>query len=140
MYSVGLSPPVAAAALQALRLMKAEPWRVARVQANGQCFLQAAKAEGLDTGPSIGSAIVPVMVGSSIKAAKLSQILFEGGINVQPIIYPAVPEQGARLRFFLSTLHEEAALRRTAAAVAEGMRQVANEKLDLAKLAASLRG
>lgn len=139
-YSVGLSPPVAAAALQALRLMKAEPWRVARVQANGQCFLQAAKAAGLDTGPSIGSAIVPVMVGSSIKAAKLSQILFERGINVQPIIYPAVPEQGARLRFFLSSLHEEAALRRTAAAVAEGMRQVANEKLDLAKLAASLRG
>ena len=79
------------------------------------------------------------LVGSSIRAAKLSQILFEGGINVQPIIYPAVPEQGARLRFFLSSLHEEAALRRTAAAVADGMRQVANEKLDLGKLAASLR-
>ena len=129
----------AAAALEALRLMKAEPWRVARVQANGQTFLRAAKEAGLDTGPSIGSAIVPVMVGSSIRAAKLSQILFEAGINVQPIIYPAVPEQGARLRFFLSSLHEEAPLRRTAAAVADGMRQVANEKLDLAKLAASLR-
>ena len=138
-YSVGLSPPVAAAALEALRLMKAEPWRVTRVQENGRCFLAAAKAEGLDTGPSIGSAIVPVMVGSSIRAVKLSQVLFEGGINVQPIIYPAVPEQGARLRFFLSSLHEEPALRRTAAAVADGMRQVGNEKLNLAQLAKSLR-
>ena len=138
-YSVGLSPPVAAAALEALRLMRTEPWRVERVQRNGEVFLRTLQAEGLDTGPSVGSAIVPVVVGSSIRAAKLSQVLFEHGVNVQPIIYPAVPEQGARLRFFLSSLHEEPALRRVARLVAEGMRQVAGEKLNLAKLAMSLR-
>lgn len=138
-YSVGLAPPVAAAALEALRLMKAEPWRVTQVQHNGRLFLGALRAEGLDTGPSIGSAIVPVMVGSSIRAARLSQFLFEHGVNVQPIIYPAVPEQGARLRFFLSTSHDGVTLRRVAGLVADGMRQVAAEKLNLAKLAASLR-
>lgn len=137
-YSVGLSPPVAAAALAALRLMRAEPWRVARLQANGCCFLDACRDAGLDTGPSVGFAIVPVMVGSSIRAVKLAQILFDAGVNVQPIIYPAVPEQGARLRFFISTLHEAGPLRRVAEATAEGMRAVAHEKLDLAKLAGAM--
>ena len=137
-YSVGLSPPVAAAARAALRLMRAEPWRVERLQANGRCFLEAARAAGLDTGSSVGAAIVPIMMGSSIRAARLAQILFEAGVNVQPIIYPAVAEQGARLRFFLSAQHEEETLRRAAEATAAGLRAVAHEKLDLAKLAAIL--
>jgi 8-amino-7-oxononanoate synthase len=137
-YSVGLSPPVAAAALTALGLMREEPWRVERLQANGRCFLEAARAAGLQTGLSIGAAIVPVMVGSSIRAARLAQALFQDGMNVQPIIYPAVPEQGARLRFFISSLHDEAALRRVAAAIATQLRQIMHEKLDLAALAAML--
>lgn len=137
-YSVGLSPPVAAAALTALGLMREEPWRVERLQANGRCFLEAARAAGLQTGFSIGAAIVPVMVGSSIRAARLAQALFQDGMNVQPIIYPAVPEQGARLRFFISSLHDEAALRRVAAAIATQLRQIMHEKLDLAALAAML--
>jgi len=137
-YSVGLSPPIAAAALTALRLMQAEPWRTERLQANGRCFLDAARGAGLDTGASIGAAIVPLMVGSSIRAARLAQMLFEAGINVQPIIYPAVPEQAARLRFFLSALHEEATLRRVVETAAAGLRQVSDEKLDLAALAALL--
>ena len=53
-YSVGMSPPVAAAALAALKLMNAEPERVARVRANGEAFLRAAKARGLDTVTSAG--------------------------------------------------------------------------------------
>jgi len=137
-YSVGLSPPIAAAALAALGVMRKEPWRVERLQANGRYFLEAARAAGLDTGASIGAAIVPVMVGSSIRAARLAQALFKAGVNVQPIIYPAVPEQGARLRFFLSSLHDEASLRRVVATTAAELRQVAHEKLDLAALAAML--
>jgi 8-amino-7-oxononanoate synthase len=137
-YSVGLSPPVAGAALAALRLLRAEPERVARLRANGRIFLEAARAAGLDTGASIGAAIVPVMVGSSIRAVRLAHWLFEAGINVQPIIYPAVPEQSARLRFFLSATHDADTLRRVAATVADGMRHVAREKLDLAALAAVL--
>ena len=60
---------------------------------------------GLDTGDSIGAAVVPIIVGSSPLAARLSHQLFEQGINVQPILHPAVPEKSARLRFFLSCEH-----------------------------------
>lgn len=137
-YSVGLSPPVAAAALTALELMRAEPQRVERLQANGRCFLEAVRAAGLNSGSSIGTAIVPVLVGSSIRAARLAQVLFEAGVNVQPIIYPAVPEKSARLRFFVSSLHDEAALRRVADTTASELRQIVHEKVDLAALAAML--
>lgn len=106
-YSVGIAPPLAAASLAALKIMLKEPGRVAHLQENGQTFLRFAKEAGLDTGTSRGFAIVPVITGSSLKAAKLANRLFEQGINVQPIIYPAVEEKTARLRFFLSAMHSE---------------------------------
>lgn len=112
-YSVGISPPLAAASLHALQIMLAEPERVHRLHENTQLFLSLAKNAGLDTGTSEGFAIVPVIVGSSRKVITLSNALFDHGINVQPIIHPAVEEKSARLRFFLSCDHEEADIRRT---------------------------
>jgi len=120
-YSVGMAPALAAASAEAVRILHAEPGRVRRLQANAALFLRLAKAAGLDTGASAGLAIVPVIVGSSVGAARLSQALFERGVNVQPILYPAVPESSARLRFFLSAAHEEAQIHVTIAALAEAM-------------------
>jgi 8-amino-7-oxononanoate synthase len=113
-YSVGMSPPVAAAALAALKLMQTEPERVDRLRANAQLFQETARAAGLDTGSSIGAAIVPVMTGGSLRAALAAAELHKLGVNVQPIFHPAVPERLARLRFFISASHEPPAL--TAAA------------------------
>ena len=124
-YSVGMAPALAAAALESLRILHAEPERVARLHANAALFLRLAKEAGLDTGGSAGFAIVPVIIGSSVGAARLSQALFARGINVQPILYPAVPEASARLRFFLSSEHTEAQIRATIAAVAEATAGIA---------------
>ncbi|WP_298017977.1 aminotransferase class I/II-fold pyridoxal phosphate-dependent enzyme [uncultured Castellaniella sp.] len=107
-YSVGIAPPMAAASLAALDLMRAEPQRVAQLKQRGRFFLQQARAAGLDTGLSQGYSVIPVIVGSSLKAVRLSNSLFEHGVNVQPIIHPAVEEKAARLRFFLSSEHTEA--------------------------------
>ena len=104
-FSVGLSPPVAAASAAALDLMLREPERVERLHRNGARFLQAAKGLGLDTGTSAGLAVTPVILGESLKAASLSQKLMERGFNVMPILHPAVPEQLARLRFFITSEH-----------------------------------
>jgi 8-amino-7-oxononanoate synthase len=117
LYSVGMSPPVAGAALAALHCLRREPERVSTLQARGAMFLQQAKAAGIDTGTSAGIAVIPAIVGSSIKAARLSHALFERGINVQPILYPAVPEKSARLRFFVSCEHTEEQIDRTVTAL-----------------------
>jgi 8-amino-7-oxononanoate synthase len=137
-YSVGMSPPVTAASIAALDIMAAEPERVARLNANAGRFVRAAKDAGLDTGHSEGWAIVPVITGSSIAAARLSHALFERGINVQPIFYPAVPERAARLRFFLSADHTEDQVDRTVAALAEESARIKVGKIDLAALALRL--
>ncbi|MET3119275.1 8-amino-7-oxononanoate synthase [Undibacterium sp. GrIS 1.8] len=113
LYSVGMSPPIAAASLAALQCMLCEPERVTSLQARGQFFLNLAKNAGINTGTSSGLAVIPAIVGSSIKAARLSAAMFKQGVNVQPILYPAVPEKSARLRFFISSEHSEAQIEKT---------------------------
>lgn len=107
-YSVGMAPALAAAALASLRVMREEPGRVAQLQTNSRAFLDGAKARGFDVGSSVGLGIVPVILGSSIKAGRVSATLLDAGVNVQPILYPIVPEGSARLRFFMSSEHTEA--------------------------------
>ena len=110
-YSVGTPAPATAAALAALDLLKAEPQRVARLKANGHLFLEEAKAAGLDTGTSIGYAVVPVIVGDGIKAIKMTERLLARGVNALPIMYPAVPMKAARLRFFITSEHTAAQIK-----------------------------
>ena len=118
-YSVGMSPPLAAAAEAALTLMKAEPERVEQLRRNGQLFLATAKTHGLDTGTSLGLAVIPIIIGDSLKAVTLSNRLYERGINVQPIIHPAVPERASRLRFFMTSEHTAEQIEETIATIAE---------------------
>jgi len=118
-YSVGLPPPLAASALEALRILHAEPWRVAKLQANARLFRDLCRTRGFDTGESAGLGIVPVVLGSSVRAARVSAALLDRGVNALPIIFPAVPEGAARLRFFLSAEHEEGDIRAAVAALAE---------------------
>jgi len=104
-YSVGMPPPIAASVLKALEVMHREPERVTALQNNGAYFLSYAKSKGLDTGFGGGTAVTPIIVGDSIAAVILSQELNHRGINVQPVIYPAVPPKSARLRFFITAAH-----------------------------------
>lgn len=113
LYSVGMAPPLAAGSLAALQKLLQEPQRVQALQARGAYFLSLTSRLGIDTGLSTGLAVVPVITGSSIRAAKLSEALFQRGISVQPILFPAVPEKAARLRFFLSYQHTDAQIKYT---------------------------
>jgi 8-amino-7-oxononanoate synthase len=113
LFSVGITPPNAAASLAAIELMQAEPDRVTTLRARGDLFRELAKAEGLDIGLSDQSPVVPVIVKDSMLAVALSNALFAKGINVQPVLYPAVEEDQSRLRFFLSSAHTEDQIRMT---------------------------
>ncbi|MDQ7071355.1 MAG: aminotransferase class I/II-fold pyridoxal phosphate-dependent enzyme [Rhodobacterales bacterium] len=109
LYSVGITPPNAAASLAALKIMEAEPDRVATVCARADQFRELAAKSGLDIGMSQqGSAVIPIVVGNSMLSIALSNALFAKGINVQPVLYPAVEEDAARLRFFITSAHTEA--------------------------------
>ena len=118
-YSVGIPAPSAAASLAALRLMLAEPERVQRLRQRGQLFLTLARTAGIDTGLSRDTAVVPCVVGDSVRTLRLADALFSRGVNVNPILYPAVEEDKARLRFFVSACHSEQQIRESVDALAD---------------------
>lgn len=123
-YSVGLSPPATAAALASCEQLKAHPERVQRLQERSRLFLDLAKARGLDTGFSKDSPVIPIIIGHSIRSLLLSRALFARGINVQPIVYPAVEESAARLRFFITSEHTEEQIRYTVDTVVEELAKI----------------
>jgi 7-keto-8-aminopelargonate synthetase-like enzyme len=123
-YSVGISPANAASALAAIRQLQANPQRVARLHQLSQLFLEAARQHGLDTGTSQNSPVIPIIVGNSSLCIHLSQLLFEEGISVMPMIYPSVPENAARLRFFISCSHTEEQIEFTVATLARIITQL----------------
>ena len=75
-FSVGMAPPAAAAALAAVELLQSEPERVRRLndRVRSSC---GSHERGLDVGGSIGASIVPVITGSSISAGRLAQAMFQ---------------------------------------------------------------
>lgn len=134
-YSVGLSPPNTAAALAAINLLEGEPWRAKRCRERAAQFVELAKHYQLNTGQSQGTPVVPVIVGSSVVALQLSRRLFERGINVQPILYPAVEESAARLRFFITSTHTPEEIEYTVNAVGTELRSMLSEDTTSPKLA-----
>jgi 7-keto-8-aminopelargonate synthetase-like enzyme len=123
-FATGLAPASAAAALAALQLLEEEPERVAKLADNAALFLRLAKQRGLNTGLSGGTPVVPVITGSSPQALILSQRMYQRGINVRPILHPAVEEEAARLRFFISSSHSEEQVRAAVEVMAEEVEQL----------------
>ncbi len=118
-YSVGITPGNTAAALAAIQVMRKEPERLSRLAANSEMFLRLATQAGVNTGTSKNSPVIPCIVGDSERCLALSHRLFDRGISVNPIIYPGVPEELARLRFFVTSEHTPEQIERTVAVLAE---------------------
>ena len=112
-FAAGLPPANAGAALGSLRMLQEEPERVTRLQENSRLFLNLAQEAGLDTGMSANSPIIPIITGNSALALKLSEALFKNGINAQPILKPAVNEDEARLRIFMTAEHSAEQIEKT---------------------------
>ncbi|MEM6690278.1 MAG: aminotransferase class I/II-fold pyridoxal phosphate-dependent enzyme, partial [Planctomycetota bacterium] len=123
-FSVGMPPAQVAAATAALNVLNREPERVQRLRDRSELFLNLCKEAGLDTGDSEQTPVVPVITGNSMLALRLSNRLKADGINVQPILYPAVDESAARLRFFITSEHSEEQIRFTAEKTAEHYRDL----------------
>lgn len=105
LYGAAPTPANTAAGLETLRIMRSEPERALRVQSNAAYFIEKAKAAGLNTYHSKDSGVVPVMMRDSELALWLSIQLFDAGICSFPMLYPIVPRDLSRLRFFMNTNH-----------------------------------
>jgi len=104
-FSAALPPGQAAAANEAFKVILDEPWRVEKVNANGQQFINGLKNAGFDTLLTT-TAIVPVLCGADERAYQLTQTCQHRDLFVLPVVSPAVPEGLARLRATVTAAHE----------------------------------
>jgi 8-amino-7-oxononanoate synthase len=110
-FSVGISPAIAAAVRQTLAILQAEPARVKNLQENSQLFLAEAKKRGLNTGAAIGAGVVPVLFSTPHECMMAARELLEAGYYAPPILQLAVPKDKPRIRFFISTAHTHSQVR-----------------------------
>ncbi len=106
-FSVGISPPLAAATLEAVNIMMEGNPKVKSLHDNITYFITEAKKRGFNTCLAKETAIVPVIVGEDIHAFELSTRMLGKGVFVPPAVYPAVPKHQARLRFCLTSEHKK---------------------------------
>lgn len=107
LFSNALPTTVAASALKAIEILEAEPERVAKLHSLVKRMRDGLIARGFTPldGPS---AIVPIIVGETSFAIKMSQMLLDEGIFITGFGYPVVPEGEARLRIQIcASLTEE---------------------------------
>ena len=106
-FSVGISPPLAAAVLKGIEIMQRDSSRVQRLHQNIHCFLEEARRYGMDTCLAGETAVTPIMIGPDELAFMLSKQLEDEGIIAPPAVFPAVARGQARLRFCLTSEHKE---------------------------------
>ena len=123
-FAAGITPPAAAAALAAIQLLIKEPQRLLRLHENSALFLNLCKQRGLNTGTSKDSPIIPVILGNSQHCLLLSRTMLARGVNVMPILHPAVEESASRLRFFITSRHTSDELRYTADVLTEELEKI----------------
>ena len=104
-FSAALPPAQAAAANEAFKVILDEPWRIEKVNANADQFIQGLKKRGFDTLLTT-TAIVPVLCGSDERAFAITRECQHHDLFVLPVVSPAVPEGLARLRATVTAAHE----------------------------------
>ena len=115
LFSTSHPPAVAAACLEAVRIMDDEPELIERLWANTRRFKSELVRLGFDTGAS-ETPITPVMMGDAATAISFADRLFEVGVFAPSVVYPTVALDRARIRTIVTAAHTDEQLDRCAEA------------------------
>ena len=105
-FSASMSPANAAAVLAALRIMVAEPERIARLWHNTERMKKGLLALGFDLGAS-QTPILPVYCRDLLATFKLCKRLEDEGVFVNPVVSPGVPPGMEMIRVSLMATHTD---------------------------------
>ena len=116
LFSNALPPTVAASTLAAVAFIEAHPDRVRLLHDNTRHFRESLVSAGLR--PLEGDTpIVPIIIGETADAIRMSELLLDEGIFVTGFGFPVVPKGTARLRCQVSAGHSKADLDLAVAAI-----------------------
>ena len=123
LFSNALPPTVAASALASVEYLEAHPERVARLHENARYFREQLIALGFKPMPG-ETPIIPVILGETAHAIRMSELLLDEGVFVTGFGYPVVPQGQARVRCQVSAAHTRADLDEALAAFTKVGRQL----------------
>lgn len=106
LFSNALPATVAASALRAIEVLEAEPDRVGRLAENARYFRERLITLGFRPLPG-DTPIVPVILGETAAAIRMSELLLDRGVFVTGFGYPVVPQGEARVRCQVSAAHTQ---------------------------------
>jgi len=124
LFSNSVAPPIVAASLTVLGLIRSAGELRQRLRDNTAFFRKRMTEAGFDILAG-DHPIVPVMVGDAALAARMAQVMLEKGVYVVAFSYPVVPQGKARIRTQVSAAHSEADLERAVRAFVETREAVA---------------
>ena len=104
LFSNALPPTVAASALASVEFLERHPERVATLRDNARYF--RGRLQELGFNPLAGETpIIPVIIGETADAIRMSEALLDEGVFVTGFGYPVVPQGTARVRCQISAAH-----------------------------------
>jgi glycine C-acetyltransferase len=104
LFSNSLAPAIAAATLKALELVAGSADLRTSLFENAALFRRRMAEEGFELLPG-EHAIVPVMFGDAVEAARVADSMLDHGVYVTAFSFPVVPRGAARIRVQLSAAH-----------------------------------
>ncbi|HOK98319.1 MAG TPA: pyridoxal phosphate-dependent aminotransferase family protein [Bacteroidales bacterium] len=103
-FSASITPASAASVLAAIDIMESEPECIKHLWDLTHFALKSFKSLGFDTGKS-ETPIIPLYIRDDTKALKLTRMLLEDGVFVNPVVSPAVKKEDSLIRFSLMATH-----------------------------------
>jgi glycine C-acetyltransferase len=123
LFSNSVAPPIVAASLKVLELIRSAGDLRRRLRENTTFFRHEMTAASFDILPG-EHPIVPVMVGDATRAARMAEVMLEKGVYVVSFSYPVVPQGKARIRTQVSAAHSQADLARAVRAFVETRQEI----------------
>jgi 8-amino-7-oxononanoate synthase len=123
-FSTAPAPPLAAAALEALRVARGEDWRRTRLAEHARSVRERLRANGRQALGDADSAIVPVPIGDPGQTMRAAAALEREGFLVGAIRPPTVPAGTSRLRITLSAAHDARDVDRLCSALLAALTEV----------------
>jgi 8-amino-7-oxononanoate synthase len=106
-FSASITPASAATVIAAIDIIKAEPERMVNLWEVTHYTIDNFKRMGFDIGKS-ETPIIPLYIRDNLKTLKLTRMLLDEGIFVNPVVSPAVSKDSTLIRFSLMATHTKA--------------------------------
>jgi 8-amino-7-oxononanoate synthase len=103
-FSASMTPASAATVLAALEIIKSEPERIAKLWEVTHYAIDNFRRLGFDIGHT-QTPIIPLYIRDNLKTLKLTRMLLDEGVFVNPVVSPAVSKDSTLIRFSLMATH-----------------------------------